>query len=188
MPDIVVRGKAHGENIRAVMTPQLFGHQSMFGELFDNFVAPVGAFKRAAIAQSRIALCGGAERLVAGLGIHRHPFRIFRARRRFGSIRLRHPRRQFLHVVSTGHPVSRWRIEPISSVRHVAGGQNGASVFDRNADHFHRLTLHLDFVAERAHGEAARGGSDAAPPPTSLVSSSETLVTVLRAARSYQVS
>ena len=47
------------------------------------------------------------------------------------------------------HEVARFAVEPVRSVRHVAGGQDRGTVLDRDADHLAALARHFHLIADR---------------------------------------
>src|SRR5580658_9870211 len=69
------------------------------------------------------------------------------------------PFREFRAVVRAGHPIARIGVVPVGRVSHVTGGQDGAAIFDGDADGFRLGALHFDFIRYGAHQQAVRRGA-----------------------------
>ena len=143
---VVVRREADGQYIRHVPRAQLLGRKRPLGELLHQFVAHRAGFER------RVK---GIE-LLGQLVIQPRETAILGGRLR--AVEVLNPSRQVGEIVCAAHEVAAFRVEPVGAVRHVAGGQNGGAVLERNADYPRFAAVrHLQFVPHRADHQPVRG-------------------------------
>src|SRR4029077_21225146 len=124
------------------MRSKLLLFNCLLGKIFQQLIAKGCVLNRAAEAHlgSRLQ---GAEWLVPRLGIYGSPVHAQIFEEWAVIIDLAHPCRKLLHVIVAGYEVVGVVIKPISSICHVSGRHDRATILDGKTNNFSASSRHL---------------------------------------------